>query len=89
MNQYQTFTMTHCWNLSCQNQPIIRLVNDIYGDPCPKCGQTLQNHPFFGLNMEFDKGNPEKWQVWTHMMSDQEKAQVYIRYGFPVPHWLM
>jgi len=79
----------HCWGINCDKS------TDMYpgiGDPpygfvCKKCGQSLRTHPFFGQGRQYDHGNMKCINTWD-ALSKTEKAQVYLRFNFPVPKWL-
>lgn len=78
---------THCWRIECDRMPINRHLapqDGSYGNRCPNCHYSLRQHPFFGLGMEYDKGDPLKWRKWK-LLNFFEKVEVYRRYGFPPP----
>jgi len=78
-----TTEITHCWGLKCNSCDVIRLgVEDgDYSHYCGNCGLSLRQHPFFGEEMEYDKGNIETWSNWN-ALSKKQKFAVYKRYGF-------
>jgi len=78
---------THCWRVECKRLRINRLLSikdGDYGNRCPNCGNSLREHPFFGEETEYDKGDSRKWKSWCEL-TRIEKALVYQNYGFPVP----
>ena len=89
--------ITHCWRLECNkftfNRNLVAIDGD-YGGICPNCGHSLRTHPFFGHGQEYDMYNPpggylSRFDMYWKTLTPQQKAQVYLNYGFPVPHWLV
>jgi hypothetical protein len=82
--------VAYCWAPECNRAQIDRDRTETdgdYGNFCSFCGNSLRAHPFFGEGTEFDKGDAAKWYIWKNM-NPQQQANVYYRYGFPVPQRL-
>ncbi len=52
---------------------------------CNICGCSLRQHPFFGEGKEYDRGNAQCYDAWEDL-EIWEQAQVYRKYGFPIPN---
>ena len=80
----------HCWGANCNRATDMKpgIGDPPYGFICNICGNSLRRHPFFGEGREYDHGNPECVLAWR-ALGKHEKAQVYARYKFPIPKWLL
>ena len=76
----------HCWGPKCNKSTDMKpgIGDPPYGFICNRCGYSLRQHPFFGEGCEYDMGDAQRFKTWK-ALSKQAKAQVYLRYGFPVP----
>ena len=80
----------HCWGANCNKSTDMNpgIGDPPYGFVCKLCGNSLRQHPFFGEGCEYDRGNTHRVSAWR-ALTNQEQAQVYTRYCFPVPKRLL
>ena len=46
--------VTTCWNCDAEIDRTIEEPDGVYGNICPKCGESLRNHPLYGEGKERD-----------------------------------